>query len=146
MILADTNVLVYSVNSASPFHEESRAFLEAGWRGVFRVVLVSQVLLEFYAVVTSGRVERPLAPQAALEQINIFRSMFPVLETHPGAMEVLVEILSRRPSVRGGNIFDAWLVAQMKTLNITVVCTYNVADFSGYEGVVAHRPGDFLIR
>ena len=110
------------------------------------MVLLPQVLLEFYAVVTSKRVERPLMPQAALEQVNIFRSMFPVLETHPGAMDVLFEIISRHPGVRGGNVFDAWLVAQMKTLNITVVCTYNVADFSGYGGVVAHRPGDFLNR
>lgn len=46
MILIDTNVLVYAVNTAAPQHEESRAFVEAARGGDFPAVLVPQVLLK----------------------------------------------------------------------------------------------------
>ncbi|NPV29505.1 MAG: type II toxin-antitoxin system VapC family toxin [Firmicutes bacterium] len=144
MILIDTNVLVYAVNTAAPQHEESRAFVEAARRGDFPAVLVPQVLLEFYAVVTGNRVEHPLAPETALEEVNILRSVFPALEAPSDALERLHEILSRHPGIRGGNVFDAWLAAQMKSLGIHVICTYNTADFTRYDDITAAAPGEIL--
>ncbi len=46
MILIDTNVLVYTVNTAAPCHKESRLFVEAAQQKRIRGVLVPQVLLE----------------------------------------------------------------------------------------------------
>jgi len=144
VILIDTNVLVYAVNTATPQHEESRAFVDTARNGDFPAVLVPQVLLEFYAVVTGNRVEHPLAPETALEEVKILRSVFPVLEASSDALERLNEILSRHPSIRGGNVFDAWLVAQMKSLGIPVICTYNTADFTRYDDITAAAPGEIF--
>jgi predicted nucleic acid-binding protein len=144
VILIDTNVLVYAVNTAAPQHGESRAFVEAARGGDFPAVLVPQVLLEFYAVVTGNRVKHPLAPETALTEVNILRSIFPVLEASSEALERLNEILSRHPDIRGGNVFNAWLVAQMKSLGIPVICTYNTADFTRYDDITAVTPREIF--
>ena len=42
--------------------------------------------------------------------------------------------------MRGSDIFDLFLVAQMHALEITVICTHNIKDFSGYRGVWPQTP------
>ncbi|MGO0123433.1 type II toxin-antitoxin system VapC family toxin [Desulfothermobacter acidiphilus] len=144
MILIDTYVLVYAIDALAPRHEPSRRFVEAARRGAVRAVLVPQVLLEFYAVVTGNRALNPLAPEEALEQLRIFRLSFPVLDAPQESLERLVEVLAARPGIRGGDIFNAWLVAQMRALGISVICTYNVKDFVGFTGIAAHTPEELL--
>ncbi|MFZ5898537.1 MAG: hypothetical protein ACOYU7_05105 [Bacillota bacterium] len=48
--------------------------------------------------------------------------------------------------VKGGDIFDAYLVAQMKALEISLLCTYNTRDFTGYDRVIARTPEEILGR
>ncbi|CAM3365178.1 PIN domain-containing protein [Hydrogenibacillus schlegelii] len=144
MILIDTNVLVYAIDELAPQHAPSRKLIENARQGHIKAVLVPQVLLEFYAVVTGKRVLTPLAPGTALEQIKAFRLSLPVLEVQEDALEWFAKMISERPNMRGGEVFDAWLVAQMKSLGISVICTYNTKDFVGFTGIVAHPPEELL--
>lgn len=144
MILIDTDVLVYAINLDAPQHEAARAFIEAARAGRWRCALVPQVLLEFFAVVTDGRrVAVPLAPETALEQVAAWRAIFPVIEVGKKALDYLPEVLAEKP-VKGGGIFDAWLVAQMRAAGMETICTYNPGDFTGYKGIRPVGPEEMI--
>lgn len=142
MILVDTNVLVYAINLDAPQHEASRAFLEAIRSKKLEGVLVIQVLLEFFAIITDQkRAAQPLTPESAWQQIDALRSFMPVLGSGDNLIDVLQEIAGSR---KGPDIFDSYLAAQMKALGISVLCTYNKKDFTGYENVIVKSPDEFL--
>jgi len=146
LILFDTNVLVYAVDLEAPQHPASRALVEAVAEGRIKGAVVSQVLLEFYAVVTDRRrVRQPLQPEEAWEQVVSLNGIFRVLDAGPRAFEYLKTLLAAS-GVKGGDIFDAYLVAQMKALEISLLCTYNTRDFTGYDGIVARTPEEILGR
>lgn len=137
MLLLDTNVLVYAINTSAPQHAPSRALVEAVRNKKLEAALVPQVLLEFFAVVTDKRrVEKPLDPLTAWGEVEKFQAIFKVLDPGPTAIEKLGKLVSET-GVRGGNIFDAWLAAQMQACGIPTICTYNTGDFARFAvGVV----------
>ena len=146
MILLDANVLVYAVNADAPQHGASRAVVEASMDGRVPGVLVPQVLLEFFAIVTNPkRVTKPLDSFRAWQQVTALRSSMPLL--HPG-QQVLTEldrlVNARRPT--GGRIFDTNLVAQMYAHGVTRICTYNVPDFAAFTAVAALTPEAALAK
>lgn len=142
MILVDTNVLVYAVNLDAPQHKPSRALLEAVQEKRVAGVLVPQILLEFFAIVTDPRrVDNPLEPETAWEQIEAFRTTFLIIDTGLKTLDLLKEIGLKS---KGADIFDAFLAAQMKANGISVLCTYNTKDFSKFTGILAQTPEDIL--
>jgi len=145
MILFDTNVLVYAINEDAPQHAASRAIIQAAFDGRVAGVLVPQVLLEFFAVVTHPRrMAYPLDSNRAWEQISALQARLPVLEIGPLALATLGDLVaSRRPT--GGDIFDLFLVAQMRVYGVDTICTYNGGDFTGV-GVEALSPEEVLAR
>jgi toxin-antitoxin system PIN domain toxin len=144
--LLDTNVLVYAINADAPKHETSHSLVETAVAGGVAAVLVPQVLLEFLAVVTSARrVSRPLDTRRAWEHVAALRSRLPVLDVKPAALTVFGELItSRRPAGRA--IFDLFLAAQMRTYNVGVICTYNVADFATFPHLEVITPENALER
>lgn len=146
MILLDANVLVYAIDTDSPRHLASRAVVQAAFDGRLPAVLVPQVLLEFLAVATHPRrVRHPLGPALAWEQVLALRARLPVLELQQGALTVLGELLAAHPTI-GSDIFDLFLIAQMRTHRITTVCTYNGPDFARAPGVEALTAEELLAR
>ena len=99
MTLLDANVLVYAINVNALQHAASRAVLQAALDGHLLCVLFPQVLLEFFAVVTSARrVQRPLAPEAAWQQVAALRAGLPVLGFTPDILTALDGLVrARRP-------------------------------------------------
>jgi predicted nucleic acid-binding protein len=51
--LIDTNVLVYAADTSSSFQEPSRQLRDRGFRGEIPFVVTPQVLMEFFAVITT---------------------------------------------------------------------------------------------
>ncbi|MBV8408061.1 MAG: PIN domain-containing protein, partial [Alphaproteobacteria bacterium] len=69
----DTNVLVYALDADSPHHAASRPLLEAAREGSATLYVTSQILCEFYAVVTNARrVANPRTPDDAASAISDF--------------------------------------------------------------------------
>lgn len=146
MILVDTNVLVYALNEDAPQHGDSRAVVEAALRGALPAVLVPQVLVEAYAVVTDARrVERPLDPSQAWAEMDVLRRGLRVLDLTGAALEALGQLIAaRRPPAQ--EVFEALLVAQMHAHGVSRLCTYDTDDFQGYPGIVVERPPQTLRR
>lgn len=139
MILLDTNVLLYSVNRATPQHADARALLGFCAAGSVPGVVVPQVLLEFYAIATSSRrIARPLTPQQARTEIDGFCRRLAVRSVPVNSFDALLTLLDSRP-VTGHQVFDHLLVAQMRSLGIGDICTYNAADFA-LPGIRALEP------
>jgi predicted nucleic acid-binding protein len=139
VILLDTNVLVYSITGAAPQHRDSLDVMQRAVAGSVAAVLVPQVILEAYSTVTSPRrVNRPLSSQQAWTWL---KSVQTALVVKPLAANVLDEfdiLIAAHPRV-GGDAFDLFLVAQMRCLGVTDVCTYNVSDFA-LPGIRALEP------
>ncbi|MGH7868715.1 MAG: type II toxin-antitoxin system VapC family toxin [Candidatus Dormibacteraceae bacterium] len=55
MILLDANVLVYASDSAAPQHANCYQLLQRSMAGEIPAILVPQVLMECYSVITSPR-------------------------------------------------------------------------------------------
>ena len=140
MTLLDANVLVYAVNADAPQQSASRAVLQAAMLGRLLGVLVPQVLLEFFAVITNARrVQHPLPPEVAWSQVTLLRTSLPVLPIAPASLDVL-DALVRDQRPTGAKVFDLFLVAQMRAHLVNTICTYNTADFAAVPGIAAVTP------
>ena len=78
--LVDTNVLVYALDAATAQHASSRALLEAGRAGSVTLYVTSQIICEFYSVVTNPRrVAKPCSSAVALAAISLLLGFLRVL-------------------------------------------------------------------
>lgn len=142
MILTDTNILVYAVNSAAPQHEICRKYVEAVRAKKINGVLLPQIILEFYAITTNPkRFPAPLSPSTAWEQVDLLSALFPVIDVSPQAISLL-KVMA--PDIRGGEVFDAYIVAQMKQAGISAICTYNGKHFEQHEGIFPLTPEEIV--
>jgi toxin-antitoxin system PIN domain toxin len=112
-VIVDANVLLYAVDSASPFHDRSRRWLEERINGATRVGLPWQSLGAFVRIVTHARaLERPLTGAEAWDHVRAWLtqpSVWVPVETERHA--AVLEDLVLRHDVRGNLISDARLAA-----------------------------------
>ncbi|NPV52982.1 MAG: PIN domain-containing protein [Firmicutes bacterium] len=146
MILVDTNVLVYAINTDVPQHEMSRALVKAVQTRQLDGALLPQILLEFFAIITDRRrVTKPLGAKEAWEQVELLKAIFPVLDAGLKSLDYLKEVLTEGKA-KASDIFDAYLVAQMRACGISVICTYNTRDFRKYSGIIAQTPESLILH
>src|SRR5580658_777309 len=86
--LIDANVLVYAMDADAPQHAASRALLEAARDPSAKLYVTSQVLCEFYSIVTNlRRAPKPRSPADALGVISALLVFLHVLPIPPRAVE-----------------------------------------------------------
>lgn len=99
--LIDANVLVYALDRDAPQHTASRDLLEAARDPSTTLYVTSQVLCEFYSVVTNARrVPAPRSPADALGAICVMLTFLHVLPTPIGAVERWLDLLRQPRSWR----------------------------------------------
>lgn len=129
--LVDTNILIYSDDVSSIFHQEAKRLIEdnidAG-----SLVLSQQNLTEFFAITTDPR--RSPKPQSANDRkilianwlkSGIFRLILPT----PNTMVVLYGLIEKFPA-SGQDIFDVYLAATMLDNGIKTIYTADTKIFS----------------
>lgn len=140
MILLDTNVLVYAVDESAAIHEQCFAVVERAMSAKLDAVVVPQVLMEFYAVVTSPRrVRYPLAPRDGARQVDDWRRTIAVRYPTVASLEHWTALASELEPM-GQEVHDVFLVAQMRSHAIRDICTANVSDFVAVKGITPHAP------
>jgi predicted nucleic acid-binding protein len=133
--LLDTNVLIYAMDADAPQHAASRALLEAARSGFTTLYVTSQILCEFYSVVTSARrVTKPISPDDAVRAISNLLAFLTVLPVPAATVETWLDLLRQHP-VRGGDVFDLQIVATMQANGIHRVYTANASDFRVFSDV-----------
>jgi uncharacterized protein len=127
--IVDTNVLVYALDADAPQHEAARALLEAGREASATLFVTSQILCEFYSIVTNPRrVSKPRSAADALTAISSLLAFLHVLPVPVSAVDGWLDLLRRHP-VTGGDVFDLQIVATMQANDIQRIYTFNTADF-----------------
>lgn len=124
--VVDTNVLVYA--------------LDAARQGAATLFVTSQILCEFYSVVTNPR--RVAKPRSAAEATAVLADLLAFLHVLPvpaGAVDVLLDLL-RRHAVMGGDVFDLHIAASMQANGIGKIYTFNVADFAAFAELSIATP------
>lgn len=134
--LLDTNVLVYSANSADPLHESvDRRILrliDDGWE----LCVAPQCLYEFWVAVTKPGAARGLGldPESAARALQRNAGAFLLLLEPPDLWtRWLQTCLHYRVAGRGAH--DARLVAWMGSHDITTIVTVNANDFRRYDDI-----------
>lgn len=112
-MLVDANLLLYAVDSSSPFHERAAEWLETSLNGPQRVALPWQSLAAFVRISTHPRAwDRPLDPDTAAGLVRDWLDADTTWSPDPGPgyAEILLGLLSRH-QVRGNLVTDAQLAA-----------------------------------
>ena len=125
----DANVLAYAVNADAPQHAASRALLEAASDPSVTLYVTSQILCEFYSLITNPR---RVAVVSSAEALSIISAMLAlpglyVLPTPARAVAGWMQLLQRHP-VTGGDVFDLQIVATMQANGIQRIYTFNIDD------------------
>jgi len=140
--ILDANVLAYAVNADAPQHAASRALIEAARDPSTRLYVTSQILCEFYSVITNPRrVAAVSSPAKALSIISALLALpgLRVLPIPGRAVEGWMDLLRRHPVI-GGNVFDLQIAATMLAHNIDRIYTFNTDDFEVFPELVAVTP------
>ena len=82
--VVDANILVYAVNSGAPQHAASRALLEAALDPAVTLYVTSQILCEFYSLITNPK--RTAMAWSSAEAVQLISELlvFPRTEGPPG--------------------------------------------------------------
>lgn len=138
----DANVLVYAVEARAPQRAVSRALIDAARNPATALYLTSQVLCEFYSVVTNARrVTVPRSPGDALEAISELLALpgIRLLPTPALAVAGWMALLQRHP-VTGRSVFDLQLVATILANNVQRIYTFNTRDFAVFPELIVTTP------
>ena len=138
----DTNILVYNHQGESKHNESSRKLLSACFNGEVVSYISPQILLEFFAVITSPRrVTNPLSSESAIEKVEEYLKSETILKLYQNekTINTTVELVKRyKPSQQ--NIFDLHIVATMLSHGITHIYTFNEKDFDVFSEITAINP------
>jgi len=138
--IIDANVLVYAMDADAPQHVASRALLQAARDPSTTLYVTSQVLCEFYSIVTNPRrVPKPRAPADAIYAIAGLLAFLHLLPIPVRAVEGWLDLLRQRP-VTGGDVFDLQLVATMQANGIQRIYTFNIEDFEVFPELTVVKP------
>lgn len=129
----DTNVLVYAVDRGEPAKRERALELLASGRGE-RLVLSTQVLLEFYVVVTR-KLARPLAAGQAAARVSELARL-PVVATDPALVQAGIAI-SRAAQL---SAWDGMIVAAARAAGCDRILTEDLSDGASIRGVRVENP------
>jgi predicted nucleic acid-binding protein len=141
-ILLDTNILVHAYNKSSPNQKQASKIIKQAIKGEIDAYLTSQVLYEFFAVVTDHRrVENPMSVDEAADLcLDLWdcREIEKVNPTQLTPSEVFK--LAKNKKLAKGRIFDCIIAVTAKENKIDVIYTENVRDFENYGFVKVLNP------
>jgi uncharacterized protein len=138
--IVDTNVLVYALDADAPQHAAARALLETAREASVTLFVTSQILCEFYSIVTNPRrVAKPCSAADALTAIASLLAFLHVLPVPAHTVDGWMDLLRRHP-VTGGDVFDLQIVATMQANGVERIYTFNTADFEVFPELSIMTP------
>ena len=146
-MLVDANVLLYSVDEASPFHVPARDWMASALNGVRRVGIPWQSVWAFLRIATNPRaLISPLSPTEAWEHVADWLDAPATWIPAPGRghREILRSLLVDK-DLRAGLVSDAVLAAICIEHGLSIVSADS--DFARFpevewiNPVLAQRPG-----
>jgi predicted nucleic acid-binding protein len=141
--LADTNVLIRSVEWKHSLHPEAAAAMKALLLLGQRVCITPQNVAEFWNVCTRPADGNGLG-LSLLEldrEVSRLESILLLLPDVPAIYSERRRLVVSH-SISGAQVHDARLVAAMNVYGISRILTFNIQDFARYPGIAAVHPSD----
>ncbi len=137
----DTNILVYSADSASPFHTKATELLEQVAAGPDLTYLLWPVIMGYLRISTHPSIFRsPLTTNIAQSNINdlLFR---PHIRTagEPDNFWQTIHQLSQETPASGNQVPDLHLVALMRAHGISTIWSHD-RDLRRFSGIQVRDP------
>jgi toxin-antitoxin system PIN domain toxin len=141
VVVVDANVLLYSVDTASPYHERTRWWLDRSLSGTEAVGLAWTALLAFIRIGTNGAIlPAPMTDDEATSQVQAWLAAPAAVVAEPTSRHVsIVRGLLRQTGPAGNLTADAHLAALAIEYGADIV-SYD-RDFARYPGVNRRLPG-----
>jgi toxin-antitoxin system PIN domain toxin len=141
LVVVDANVLLYAVDTASPDHEQSRAWLDASLSGAEAVGLAWIALLAFIRIGTNPAIlHAPMTVDEAVGQVEVWLAAPAAVVAEPTARHAgLLRGLLLETGTAGNLTTDAHLAALAIEHGAEIV-SYN-RDFARFAGVQHRLPG-----
>jgi predicted nucleic acid-binding protein len=135
----DTNILVYSDNKNSIFHERAKKFLEENLSNG-KLVVSLQNLLEYYSVITNPKTQGSLAGdlKSARKRLDEWLKLFKVVIPLNEVSFKIVSLLEACP-LKGAEIYDLYLATTMMAHKIDTIYTVDTKIFKKL-GLAAINP------
>ena len=137
-------ILCYAHDALSPYREKAKLLILAGLKGLYVPYVSVQNLLEFYSVVTSKRVKKPLSPGKAFEIANTYLSSKKIKKLYPRNLKEALKYAAEN-DVKSGDIFDV-VLAYTANGEVDYLWTQNVSDFENFEFLRVENPLEFEIK
>jgi Predicted nucleic acid-binding protein, contains PIN domain len=145
LCLIDTNILLRSAQPTSSQHEMTLAALERLRAKEFRLVLVPQVIYEYWTAAT-----RPVSVnglgmtrETVETSLNLMLTDLVLMRDERGVFD-LWRLLVSQYDVSGKTTHDVRLVAAMKRHNIKTILTFNSVDFKRFAEIEVLTPDNVL--
>ena len=140
--IVDANVLAYALNADASQHPASRSLLQAARDPSTTLYVTSQILCEFYSIITNAR--RVTKPCSSVEAVRILSALLalPGLRVLPAPAHVVtgwMQLLQRHP-VTGGDVFDLQIAATMLANGVQRIYTFNTEDFGVFPELAVVTP------
>ncbi|HYD34748.1 MAG TPA: PIN domain-containing protein [Vitreimonas sp.] len=134
-MLIDSNILIYSLNQASPKSVDSQKFLQSQTH----IVFAQQNIFETLRILTHTKFPNPFSVKEATEAVRALTDqatvIFPTLETYDLALELI-----RKYQITGTEIFDAYLVATALSNGIEKIASDNTKHLQKYNEIKVVNP------
>lgn len=126
-----------------PQHAEAVSAVKSLEVGGHHLIIVPQVLYEFWVVATRPVAQNGLGLPSAVstQEIAQVRSIRDILHDDQSVFDAWVSIVSHY-AVLGKKAHDARLVAAMLRHGVTHLLTFNVQDFARFGEIAAVAPAD----
>lgn len=139
-MLLDANVLLYSIDAASPFHKPARDWLTDALNGPRRVAIPWLSLWAFVRIATNPRASKaPLTPGQAWECVERWQAAPAAWTPHPGRGHgpILKDLITRL-DLRAGLVSDAVLAAMCIEHGLDIVSADS--DFARFPEITWINP------
>ncbi len=136
MLLVDSNILVYSLNSSSEKCKKAQDFLQ---KNQLQLCVAQQNIFETLRVLTHLKSPQSLSPKQAVTALSLITKHFVVINPLPDTEYLALELIARH-HIGGNQIFDAYLVATALSHGVTTIVTDNTKDFKMFEMVRIINP------
>lgn len=139
-IFVDTNILVYSTITLSPFHSAALIQLNDLAAAGHPLWISRQILREYLATLSRpGVVTTPIPMPHLISDVHSFESRFHIAEDGAGVTVHLLQLLGTI-ACAGRQVHDANIVATLLTFSISKLLTHNVADFKRFAAHITTIP------
>jgi len=123
-ILLDSNIIVYSLNSASPKHKAAQDFILSN----SHLIVTHQNITESLRILTHPKFKYPFSINRALKAIMEIVNNLEIISPNPQTLLVAIAIISKH-NLRSNHIFDAYLAATALSNEVDTIATDNEKDF-----------------